>query len=151
MLAGCNIRPLLTGYRPSPACAWTAAATLLTTDLAVATNNISYSIAVGTGASGAPTVSGRYPGNTATIQSSVTVCASTVFIIDQVLPAVRYCCCCCWAVVLLRLDRGMLGCAFSELCTGRGLAAAASTHGHLTACLPPAAAAAAGPAAWRTE
>ena len=90
---------------------------MLTTDLAVATNNISYSIAVGTGGGaggGAPTVSGRYPGNTATVQSSLAVCASTVFIIDQVLPGgTALYCCCGWAVLLLRLGRGVR-CAFSR-------------------------------------
>ncbi|KAL4430028.1 hypothetical protein ABPG77_004398 [Micractinium sp. CCAP 211/92] len=58
--------------------------TQLTTGLAIKTNNGDFTLGVAN-ADGATTVSGKYPGNTAKVQSNVGVCASQVYVIDQLL------------------------------------------------------------------
>ncbi|KAL4444029.1 hypothetical protein ABPG75_011766 [Micractinium tetrahymenae] len=56
----------------------------LTTGLAIKTNSADYVLGVAT-ADGQTTVSGKYPGNTAKLLSNAGVCASQVYVIDQLL------------------------------------------------------------------
>lgn len=57
--------------------------TALTTGLALKANDASLTLAV-SNAGGNVTVSGKYPGNTASLGDTLTVCASQVYIIDTV-------------------------------------------------------------------